>query len=582
MNCHQILTGAVNSGENCYSVGSVEGVPFTAYTSGCNIVILASTFERVQIIPGIVYGNIQVNCIDCSTDVGKIAAAYGKKIVIFEPTPLLHQSSNHKLDYKWIQTASLEADCAISLLSWCLEGTKLLSGGVIIQMWHMVSLPDERVQIGIGNEQPEIENIKVHWDCVWQCRTATPVCFLEFSPDGSLFVSAGKADRLVKIWFESATKNTNFSYSFIPNGNVANVQFPGINLPSQNGAQTAVHEINYSFIYIAHPRAITSISWRKTSKYLSRGSVANMLITSCRDNICRLWVQTLLPEDGLVNFSQLEGLSDNIIPKSLTQRHRQKILQRLKHMKFSQFKRRQHVTTIEEHEKENVKENVNLHEPIPNLPSTFSVHDFHTFGIYGNAMVPGLHFHLAGSINAETDIPLVPSLSTGGSLSEDLKSNPTFVIHWLNNKEMTFTQLAEKMLQEVSKNIIQSELNAKNAKQNDVGSDKGEAETDDGASVITSEPEKKPMKPMKKPNKKIKTHGKADNDDSAIPSRQSFYTNSSSASLATEFSCNEINSNQVQFGEMIDRKLDSLIKTWHTNPDLLFSIYPVDGSLLVW
>ncbi|GFY48440.1 dmX-like protein 1 [Trichonephila inaurata madagascariensis] len=95
MNRHQVLTGAANAGDHCYSVGSVEGVPFTAYASGCNIVILASNFQRVQIIPGLMHGNVQVGCLDSSTDVGKIAAAYGTEVCIYEPTPLLHQSSSH-------------------------------------------------------------------------------------------------------------------------------------------------------------------------------------------------------------------------------------------------------------------------------------------------------------------------------------------------------------------------------------------------------------------------------------------------------------------------------------------------------
>lgn len=37
-----------------------------AYASGCDIVILGSDFERLQIIPGAKHGNIQVACVDCS------------------------------------------------------------------------------------------------------------------------------------------------------------------------------------------------------------------------------------------------------------------------------------------------------------------------------------------------------------------------------------------------------------------------------------------------------------------------------------------------------------------------------------
>jgi hypothetical protein len=29
MDCHQILSGACNAGDQCFAVGSVEGVPFT-------------------------------------------------------------------------------------------------------------------------------------------------------------------------------------------------------------------------------------------------------------------------------------------------------------------------------------------------------------------------------------------------------------------------------------------------------------------------------------------------------------------------------------------------------------------------
>lgn len=35
-----------------------------------------------------------------------------------------------------MQTGSLQADSHISSLSWNLEGTRLLTGGVTIQLWH--------------------------------------------------------------------------------------------------------------------------------------------------------------------------------------------------------------------------------------------------------------------------------------------------------------------------------------------------------------------------------------------------------------------------------------------------------------
>jgi hypothetical protein len=95
MKLHQVLTGACNAGDRCFAVGSVEGIPFVTYAAGSNIVVLSVTFERVQIIPGICHQNVQISCIDCSTDTGKIAAAYGNKVKVFEPTPLVHHNSTH-------------------------------------------------------------------------------------------------------------------------------------------------------------------------------------------------------------------------------------------------------------------------------------------------------------------------------------------------------------------------------------------------------------------------------------------------------------------------------------------------------
>ena len=32
----------------------------------------------------------------------------------------------------------------------------------------------------------------------------------------------------------------------------------------------------------------------------------------------------------------------------------------------------------------------------------------------------------------------------------------------------------------------------------------------------------------------------------------------------------------------LDHRIDKILKDWHQNSDLLFSVHPVDGSLLVW
>ncbi|KAG0418414.1 hypothetical protein HPB47_004879 [Ixodes persulcatus] len=338
MNLHQVLTGAVNAGDHCYSVGSVEGVPFT------------------------------------------ISAAYGKDVAIFEPSPLLQQTSAHKLDYKWIQTATIQLDYIVSVLSWNLEGTRLLTGGDWIQLWRCTIQGESEVlredggggvrlaagpavSFQLGNEEapPPLPEESA--------STSRPVSFLRFSPDGTLFASAGKSDRLVKIWHDSHKAP----------------ETAGQAAAARTCGGRGDQPWNFGFVYAAHPRAVTGLSWRRTSKFMPRGSVANMLVTSCRDNICRLWVQTLLPEDGLVNVQQIEALA-NQTPRLQTQRHRQRILQKLRHMKsLSEYQRRQAAQSGEE-----------PRETIPSLPSTYSVHDFHSFGLQGSGVAAGLHFHLAG------------------------------------------------------------------------------------------------------------------------------------------------------------------------------------------
>ncbi|XP_050306486.1 dmX-like protein 2 isoform X3 [Anthonomus grandis grandis] len=434
MNLHQIVSGACNAGDKCFAVGSVEGVPFTAYAAGCNIVILASTFERVQIIPGAVHDYIRISSIDCSCDTGKIAAAYENTVCIYEPTPLIHNNSPHGLDYRWVQTGTLKTDAPIRALSWNLEGTRLLTAGSDVQLWHLKQQIQEETPVtftlgegaedGENSEEPDKpqEQEQTLWQCVWKATTAADVQHLAFSPDGTLFATCGENDRLVKIWYE----NKHFLFTS----------------KSTDGHQ----ELDYGFVYIAHPRAVTHVSWRNTSKYMPKGSVSNMLLTSCKDNICRLWVETVLPEDGLVNLSQLDPQAHH--PKFRTHRHKHRFMQRLKHMKTC-F----HIRRNAKHHAQGI---IGSSQPIPTLPSTYSVHDFHSYGYHGTGVTPGLHFHLAASVNAETDIPLVPNISF-------CNPRPAFVLHWLDNKEMQFSLQAELFLEEFARPVVDNPESEENA-----------------------------------------------------------------------------------------------------------------------
>ncbi|KAK0178125.1 hypothetical protein PV328_002103 [Microctonus aethiopoides] len=579
MNCHQILSGACNAGDRCYAVGSVEGISFTAYAAGCNIVILASNFERVQIIPGAVHNYIRISCLDCSTDTGKIAAAYENRVCIFEPTPLIHSTCSHQLEYRWVQTGNLQTESHITSLSWNLEGTRLLTGGELLQMWHQNIQPFHEEHTGavtfsIGGEAESpcpgdsgTTNEPGSWNCVWKCRTAIPVHLMSFSPDGTLFATTGLNDRLVKIWFENK--------QLFPLRSMDHTSF-GQSIPNDS----------YSFVYVAHPRAVTHLSWRKTSKYMPKGSVSNMLVTSCRDNICRVWAETIPPEiEGLANMSQFEG-SDRHGHHGKHRHHnmhKHRFMQRLKHMKTCFHIRR--------HAKQQQHQAGHAAPTLPTLPSTYSVHDFHN-NYQSAGHYPGMHFHLAASINAETDIPLVPSLVTG-----DPDKEPNFILHWLNNKEMHFSLQAENILQDLTRKVVEKEEGLQHHESDHLDHDSEDEHTPSTILSCYGMARSTEKGTRHQVNSKSGISGRtASQDDHSSDEHHTPHTGSSHQSLPHSGHSHQSLSNTTSINSIatdatssmnhapdsLDTKIETLLRDWHHNPDLLFSIHPIDGSFLIW
>ncbi|XP_022699027.1 dmX-like protein 2 isoform X2 [Varroa jacobsoni] len=542
MNLHQVLTGAVNPGDYCYSVGSVEGVPFTVYAAGCNIVILSSELERVQIIAGVCHGNVQVTSLDCSNDVGKIAAAYAKKISIFEPSPLLNNNSAHKLDYRWVETASVDIGCPVKVISWNISATRLLVATESnLELWNYLPKDEtaEGVKFTMGAEDDEPISDSSPWLKSWQIATSSSVHFLKFANDGTMFATAGRNDRLAKVWYETCDAN-------------------GDKKPQQK---------LFNFVYLPHPRAVTALSWRHTSKYMPRGCVANMLVTSCKDSICRLWSQTLLPEDGLINLSQIEAFA-NQQPK--VQRHKNKIMSKLKHIKSLSEHKAKHgggslpvgTTPAGTNDTTGIIANGAPVETMPSLPSSFSINDFHNFALQGSGVAPGVHFHLAASINAESDIPLVPAMRSDEDRADDAGGH--FVLHWLNNKEICFSRGAEKLLHDLSVKAFQEAIRKQQEAE--------EAERNKPEPAEEALPADEVMS-----DRSPTAHSK----DDKISHSESTASNGSNEKHGPA-PINVPKDADHCLGEALESKLEALLKQWHKTSDLLFSVHPIDGSFLVW
>ncbi|XP_073674811.1 dmX-like protein 1 isoform X2 [Garra rufa] len=483
MNLHQVLTGAVNPGDNCFSVGSVNNQPFTAYASGCDIVILGSDFERIQIIPGAKHGNIQVGCVDCSLQGGQIAASYGNIICVFEPVEVSPQGkAQKKLNYHWQKSGQFLLQSVAHILTWHPTGSCLLTGSACLQMWC-------DVQSGTDTgEEAETSAPQRSWRCVWQCKSAAPTHFIRFSPDGEFFATAGQDDCLLKVWYSTSKWQADVTKLFTP-------------LDLSSGA-----EINFSFIYLAHPRSITGFSWRKTSKYMPRGGVCNVLLTCCKDSVCRLWAETLLPSDCLLSGLRHNHSSSNdaIKPNNVK--------------KSSSNTRAQNHSPLELKLKPSWREEVRCLSQLSYsgpLPQQQNKHYAHrTNMLHANALC---HFHIAASINPATDIPLLPSISSMNGSDEEEPGGP-FTVHWLNNKELHLTLSMEVFLQQLRSS----------------GEQNGPTEPCD-----------------------------ADEEGNGADAAAL----SSIALPATA---------------AVDHQVDVLLGDWNRAADMLFSIHPMDGSLLVW
>uniref|UniRef100_A0A9J7Z1G0 Dmx-like 2 n=1 Tax=Cyprinus carpio carpio TaxID=630221 RepID=A0A9J7Z1G0_CYPCA len=478
-----------------------------AYGSGCDIVILASDFECVQIIPGAQNGNIQVGCVECSQQLGRIAASYGNTVCIFEPIASNPNKRYKQLNYQWQKTGQFFLNAITYNLAWDPQGNRILAATECLQLWAPPTsdtlIEEEDSQL---NDDTAHEIILNDWKCVWQCRTAAAVQITQWSPDGEYFATAGKDDCLLKVWYPTT-------------GWKSAVVMPDV-------TDKKIPAVHFSFVYLAHPRMVTGFSWRKTSKYMPKGSVCNVLLTSCADGICRLWSETLLPEDSLLGgqISENSTSFSSSLPNIAQKDKIQHALESIHHLKHLRRGRRRSSALV-------------AHTEL--LPSQLGSHETHRhISHHANALC---HFHISASINPNTDIPA--ALAGSGLFSEDISGG--FMVHWLNNKDLSFTTSMDLFMQLLRK-LSEQHLEQPTEDFEQEGTAKFDFDLDEMSDKGSSE------------------HEEADQEGSTKASSPG---SSSSVPLPSV---------------LLDRKLDALILEWNKSPDMLFTIHPLDGSFLVW
>ncbi|KAH8677734.1 RAVE protein 1 C terminal-domain-containing protein [Xylariales sp. PMI_506] len=156
---------------------------------------------------------------------GKIAACTDSTVRIYRP---------FEGEQRWALQATFEVEDAPTpaTLSWG-SSEELLIGRSSLWLYDTTSTPPV---------------------CIWRTTLATPVKTASFSYDSAYIASVGHHDRLVKVW-----RRLNF------------------------GSE----EVHFDFGYLSHPRAVTSIQWRKP--FHVDQTIENVLYTFSVDNYLRIW-----------------------------------------------------------------------------------------------------------------------------------------------------------------------------------------------------------------------------------------------------------------------------------------------------
>ena len=138
---------------------------------------------------------------------------------------------------------------------------------------------------------------------LWKKQIWNPIHQIKISPHDQYIASCGKNDKLLKIWY---TYNNPFQFTIEKNPN-----------------EVQENE-NLRFIYLPHPRGIISFDWRDTrnvAKKISTEEFQETLLTSCHDNVNRLWTKVGNPDpspnEAYPNFHLVSVLQLNDFQKGI-------------------------------------------------------------------------------------------------------------------------------------------------------------------------------------------------------------------------------------------------------------------------
>ncbi|CAL8070752.1 unnamed protein product [Calicophoron daubneyi] len=124
----------------------------------------------------------------------------------------------------------------------------------------------------------------VKWVQAWTHHLPGAPIQVNFSPNGRFFATLHE-DRLsssnsLRVWFREPAPLPLTSGP--PNDNSSQVVFDE---PTNSNER-------WEYLPLPHPCPIIYFSWRQCSRYLPPGWIPSVLITSSRDGVCRIWIET--------------------------------------------------------------------------------------------------------------------------------------------------------------------------------------------------------------------------------------------------------------------------------------------------
>eukprot|EP00038_Savillea_parva_P002312 m.113177 g.113177 ORF g.113177 m.113177 type:complete len:2381 (+) comp10795_c0_seq1:217-7359(+) len=270
-----LLTGvhptSTNRSEDVVAVGSIDGNVFSVYCSQFALVILDDRFQVVQKIietstpdsPGFVAVDT------CGAD-GKIAGVVDGVTHVYRPRRDPDAVARvGAVAYTWTKIATLPSQgTPPRCVSWNPLGDRVAVAGSYLTIWgHKAVVSSTRDDSQFFDL---LQNGDDNVDYVPQTSRLLPAQIrqMNHSPDGRLIGSIADNDRLMKVWYTLPYEIARYQFDDSP-----------------------------GFIYLEHPTSVCDYSWRRWPDFdIHSTFVVNVLVTSCRDNLCRVWTESAADE----------------------------------------------------------------------------------------------------------------------------------------------------------------------------------------------------------------------------------------------------------------------------------------------